>query len=75
MYGCEHTREARHTVGKGVDSVVSSFEGAAALLSITGSDSGEVGAGSEDVASVTSATLESFGTSASYRTSIRTTRR
>lgn len=65
----------RHTVGEREDSVVSSFEGAAAWLSTTGSDSGEVEAGSEDVASVTSAALASFGTSASYKRSVRTTRR
>ena len=63
----------RHTFGEGVDSVVSSFEGAAAWLSAADSDCGEVGAGSEDVASVTSAALASFGTSASYKRSVRRT--
>lgn len=56
-------------------SAVSSFGGAVSWLSFTGSDSDGVGAGSEDVASVTSIALASSGTSASYSVLIRTTGR
>jgi len=55
--------------------VASSFEGAAAWSSVTGSGFDGAGAGSEDVASVVSTALASFGASASYGTSIRITER
>ena len=74
MYRDEHPVnlkfEARRTAGGGVDSVLSSFGGAA--TSFTASDSDGAGAGSDDVASVVSAALASFGTSASYRVLPRT---
>jgi len=66
--------EVRRTTG-GVDSVVSSFKGVAAWLSFASSDSDGARAGSEDVASVVSTALASFGASASYSTLIRTTGR
>ena len=46
--------------------MVSSFEGVGTWLAVTGSDSDGAGAGSEEVASVVSTGLTSFGTSASY---------
>lgn len=58
--------EVKRTAGEWVESVVSSFEGRVTSLSFAGSDSDGVGAGSGDVASVDSAALASFGTSASY---------
>ena len=53
--------------------MLSSFGGAA--TSFTASDSDGAGAGSDDVASVVSAALASFGTSASYRVLPRTAER
>ena len=55
--------------------MVSSCEGAATWLSVTGSGSDGAGVDSEDVASVSSTASVSFGTSASYSTITWTARK
>ena len=62
--------KAGRTTGGGVDSVVSSFEGAATLSSNTGSGSDEAGS---DGASAVSTPSASFGMSASYSMLARAT--